>query len=81
MNDLTAFFAEVSSLVNAELEWLIPVGGKGPRSLRDAIRWSLFGGGKHFRPALVFGVGRTLGASDERLARTAAKASSAGTAR
>ena len=36
------------------------------------MRWSLFGGGKHFRPALVFAVGRTFGASDEKLVRTAA---------
>ena len=72
MNDLKAFFAEVSALVNAELEWLIPAAGPRPQSLRDAMRWSLFGGGKHFRPALVFAVGRTFGAPDERLVRTAA---------
>jgi geranylgeranyl pyrophosphate synthase len=36
------------------------------------MRWSLFGGGKHFRPALVFAVGRTFGAADDRLVRTAA---------
>ena len=72
MNDLKAFFAEVSALVNAELEWLIPVEGPGPRSLRDAMRWSLFGGGKQFRPALVFAVGRTFGAPAENLVRTAA---------
>jgi geranylgeranyl pyrophosphate synthase len=36
------------------------------------MRWSLFGGGKHFRPALVFAVGRTFGAPDENLVRTAA---------
>jgi geranylgeranyl pyrophosphate synthase len=72
MNDLTAFFAEVSALVNAELEWLIPATGTGPQSLRDAMRWSLFGGGKHFRPALVFAVGRAFGAADEKLVRTAA---------
>jgi geranylgeranyl pyrophosphate synthase len=72
MSDLKEFFGEVSSLVNAELDWLIPETGPGPRSLRDAMRWSLFGGGKHFRPALVFAVGRTFGAPDENLVRTAA---------
>ena len=72
MNDLKAFFAEVSALVNAELEWLIPATGAGPPSLRDAMRWSLFGGGKQFRPALVFAVGRAFGAADEILVRTAA---------
>jgi len=72
MHDLKDFFAEVSSLVNAELDWLIPANGPEPQSLRDAIRWSLFGGGKHFRPALVFAVGRTYGAHDDTLVRTAA---------
>jgi len=72
MEVLKEFFAEVSALVNAELDWLIPEKGTGPVSLRDAIRWSLFGGGKHFRPALVFAVGRTFGATDEQLVRTAA---------
>lgn len=72
MHDLKEFFAEVTGLVNAEMDWLIPETGQGPQSLRDAMRWSLFGGGKHFRPALVFAVGRTFGASDEHLVRTAA---------
>jgi geranylgeranyl pyrophosphate synthase len=72
MQDLKDFFSEVSTLVNAELDWLIPETGPGPQSLRDAMRWSLFGGGKHFRPALLFAVGRTFGASDAHLARVAA---------
>lgn len=72
MSDLKEFFDEVSGLVNAELDWLIPEIGPGPQSLRDAMRWSLFGGGKHFRPALVVAVGRTFGASDDKLIRTAA---------
>ena len=72
MYELRDFFAEVSTLVNDELDWLISSDGPGPRSLRDAMRWSLFAGGKHFRPALVFAVGRALNAPDEKLVRTAA---------
>ena len=72
MNELRNLFAEVSTLVNAELDWLIASDGPGPRSLREAMRWSLFGGGKHFRPALLFAVGRALGAPDGKLVRTAA---------
>ena len=72
MNDLKSFFSEVSSLVTTELNWLIPETGDGPPSLRNAMRWSLFSGGKHFRPALVFAVGRTFGAPDDKLMRTAA---------
>ena len=72
MSEPKELFDEVSERVNAELDWLIPETGPGPRSLRDAIRWSLFAGGKHFRPVLFFAVGRTFGAADERLVRTAA---------
>jgi geranylgeranyl pyrophosphate synthase len=71
MPELDEFFAEVTALVDAELDWLIPAAGSQPQSLRDAIRWSLFAGGKHFRPALVFAVGRVFGAPDPKLIRTA----------
>jgi geranylgeranyl pyrophosphate synthase len=71
MPELDDFFAEVTALVDAELDWLIPATGSQPQSLRDAIRWSLFAGGKHFRPALVFAVGRAFGAPDNKLVRTA----------
>jgi geranylgeranyl pyrophosphate synthase len=72
MSDLEDFFSEISNLVNAELERLVPSDGAHPQKLRDAMRWSLFAGGKRFRPALVFAVGRTFGAKDEVLSRTAA---------
>lgn len=72
MEEIKDLFSEVSAKVNAELEWLIPASDPGPESLRDAMRWSLFAGGKHFRPMLVFAVGRSLGAVDEDLVRTAA---------
>ncbi|MEP6703701.1 MAG: polyprenyl synthetase family protein [Acidobacteriota bacterium] len=72
MPELEDFFARVTTLVDAELDGRIPAAGGQPQSLRDAIRWSLFAGGKHFRPALVFAVGRSFGAADEQLLRTAA---------
>lgn len=72
MSDIKEFFNEISALVSAELDLLIPEQGEGPTALRDAVRWSLFGGGKHFRPALLFAVGRTFGAEDPVLVRTAA---------
>lgn len=71
MRDLKEFFREVGEKTDAELDGLIPATGKGPQSLRDAIRWSLLGGGKRFRPALVMAVGRAFGANDEKLLRTA----------
>ena len=72
MSALETFFSDVTELVNAELDWLIPAAGQPPQILRDAIRWSLLAGGKHFRPALVFAVGRAFDCCDEKLVRTAA---------
>jgi geranylgeranyl diphosphate synthase type II len=72
MSDLQSFFTEVTSLVNAELDWLIPESGQKPQSLRDAIRWSLFAPGKNFRSGLLFAVGRAFEAEDDRLVRTGA---------
>lgn len=72
MTEINEFLAESARLVNAELDWLIPETGKGPRVLRDAIRWSLFGGGKRFRPSLVLAVGRAFGGDDALLIRCGA---------
>ena len=67
-----SLFSEVKTLVSAELDQRVPAGGAGPRVLRDAMRWSLLGDGKHFRPALVFAVGRVFEAPDHALVGTAA---------
>ncbi len=69
MNDLKAFFEECARLVDAELERLIPT---SPERLYEAVRWSVFAGGKRFRPALLVAVGRAFGAPDEKLVRSAA---------
>lgn len=67
MSEIDQFLTESAELVNAELDWLIPAAGRGPQSLRDAMRWSLFAGGKRLRPALVLAVGRNFGAEDTHL--------------
>ena len=53
MNQLKNFFAEVSEKVEKQLDILVPSGEIEPKRLHAAMRWSLFGGGKRFRPALV----------------------------
>jgi len=40
--------------------------------LHEAIRWSVFAGGKRIRPAMVFATGRVFGADQSRLVKTAA---------
>ncbi len=72
MIDLEEFFATSAKAVEASLDRLIPSAGTQPVRLHEAIRWSLFAGGKRFRPTLVFAVGQTFGASAELLMRSAA---------
>lgn len=70
MSDLQTYFKEVSSQVDDALEALVP---KGPSArLYDAVRWSLFAGGKRFRPVLICASGEFLGAGRSSLLKTAA---------
>ena len=67
-----AFLEEIKAAVEARLDSIVPSSGTAPTRLHEAVRWSLFGGGKRVRPALVIATGRTFGAGDERLITTAA---------
>mgnify|MGYP002397346454 CR=1 FL=1 len=71
MNDLQELFQVSTRLVDETLEGLIPSAGTEPRRLHRAIRWSLFAGGKRFRPAMVIAVGTAFGAPISSLLRTA----------
>lgn len=72
MKKLESFFREAAELTDAALERIVPSENTPPKILHQAMRWSLFGGGKRFRPALLLLVGRSFGAPDGRLIRTAA---------
>ena len=72
MPEIDKLFSEVRQLVDQELDRLVPNEGGEPKRLYAAIRWSLFGEGKRFRPALVFSAGRSFGSDDAALIRTAA---------
>ncbi len=72
MIDLDLFIAESSRIVDESLDSLIPSAATEPARLHEAIRWSLFAGGKRFRPSLLFAVGRTFGADEKKLLHTAA---------
>ena len=65
--DAREFFTSCRSVIDAELDKLIPPESAEPRSLHSAIRWSVFAGGKRFRPALLLAVGQTFGAPAEQL--------------
>jgi len=72
MSRLKTFFADCTCVVDEKLENLIPAAQTDPERLHAAIRWSLFAGGKRFRPALLIAVGETFGAEREKFLRTAA---------
>lgn len=72
MSSLEEFITDSVGIVDEALDLLIPKADVEPRRLHEAIRWSLFAGGKRFRPALVFAVGQTFGASHTKLVGTAA---------
>jgi geranylgeranyl pyrophosphate synthase len=72
MEKTREFFDECRQIIEQQLDKLVPAAGLEPKRLHEAIRWSLFAGGKRFRPALLMAVGNTLGAPPENLLRTAA---------
>lgn len=72
MIELTAFLDGVRRQTDATLERLVPQPEVEPRRLHEAMRWSLFAGGKRIRPAILMAVGRTFAAEDKQLMGTAA---------
>ena len=71
MSDLEIFFSHCTQIVDAKLDRILPPAGTAPARLYEALRWSVFAGGKRFRPALVLAVGTAFGAGAEKLLTTA----------
>ena len=69
--DAREFFSSCRTLIDSELDRLIPKESEAPQRVHAAIRWSVFAGGKRFRPSLLLATGQTFGASVEDLLRTA----------
>ena len=72
MPEIAAFLIDVKAAVERRLDEIVPGAEVPPSRLHEAVRWSLFAGGKRVRPALVMASGRTFGAADEDLLTTAA---------
>lgn len=72
VSELSIFLDDCRRQVDAELEQLVPSVETEPVKLHSAIRWSLFGLGKRFRPAVVLAVGETFKTPQATLLRTAA---------
>jgi geranylgeranyl diphosphate synthase, type II len=69
--DAREFLVSCRALIDSQLDRLIPKDSEEPERVHSAIRWSLFAGGKRFRPALLLATGQTFGASVEDLLRAA----------
>lgn len=69
--DLRRFVAEGRAQVDAALDRILPSESVPPTRVHAAIRWSVFAGGKRFRPLLLLAVGETFGAAPELLIETA----------
>ena len=69
---LEDLMVEIRAAIEVELDSLLPSVGLIPSRVHEAIRWSVFAGGKRFRPILVMITGKTLGGSRRQLIRTAA---------
>ncbi|MDE0896161.1 MAG: polyprenyl synthetase family protein [Planctomycetota bacterium] len=63
--DCSTFLASTHEWVDGVLDRLMPSLGTEPGNLHKAMRYSVFGGGKRFRPAVVRLVCRGFGGSDE----------------
>ena len=64
-------FTEYRSLVELELNNLLPPSSAAPEKVHNAIRWSMFAGGKRFRPALLLATGHAFDSPIETLIKTA----------
>lgn len=72
MTELADFIDTVCLITEATLQEIVPAADVPPRRLHEAVRWSLFGGGKRIRPAILFAVGQTFEVPFEDLSTTAA---------
>ena len=68
---LDSLLAGSRALVEVELNNLLPSSASEPAKIHQAIRWSVFAGGKRFRPTLLLATGEAFGASIEASIRTA----------
>ncbi|HEV7474776.1 MAG TPA: farnesyl diphosphate synthase [Pyrinomonadaceae bacterium] len=69
--ELRRFIDEARARVDAALDRMLPAESVLPTKVHAAIRWSVFAGGKRFRPLLLLAVGETFGAAPELLIDTA----------
>ena len=70
-DDAREFLASCRAVIDSQLDLLIPKESDEPQRVHAAIRWSVFAGGKRFRPGLLLATGQTFGARTDDLLSTA----------
>lgn len=69
--ELDSLLAGSRALIEVELNSLLPLAGDAPEKIHQAIRWSVFAGGKRFRPGLLIATGQVFAAPVNRLLKSA----------
>jgi geranylgeranyl diphosphate synthase type II len=59
--DITSYLSKRKSLIDATLDKLVPPAKMFPASVHEAMRYSLFAGGKRLRPVLALAAAEALG--------------------
>ena len=68
---MDSLLASSRALIEVELNNLLPSTATAPEKIHQAIRWSVFAGGKRFRPALLLATGEAFSAPVSILIKTA----------
>ena len=68
---MKSVFQDIVPLIEVELNNLLPASAAAPEKVHQAIRWSMFAGGKRLRPALLLATGQTFGAPVQTLIKSA----------
>ena len=67
MSDFPTYLAALREPIEAELDRLVPPPSEPPARIHEAMRYSLFAGGKRIRPALTLLAGEVLGVERRKL--------------
>lgn len=70
-SEVREYLSDLRATVEARLDALIPDDNREPGSIHSAMRWSLFAGGKRFRPLVLLATGEAFGARVDALLDTA----------
>lgn len=65
--DIKQYFKRKAELVERELDRLLPAETETPPTIHQAMRYSVFAGGKRLRPILAIAAGEIFGASESEL--------------